>query len=66
MEKKLKQTCAKRQGFCVSTKLTLEEYVELEELAATIGTTRSALIRELIQADIAMRKNNGKNAQPPP
>jgi hypothetical protein len=66
MQKKLRQTCAKRQGYCVSAKLTLEEYVKLEELVTALGTNRSAWIRELIQASISMPKNNGKTAQPPP
>jgi hypothetical protein len=66
MHQKTRQTCAKRQGFCVSAKLTLDEYVELEELVTTLGTNRSAWIRELIQAKLAMQKNNGKAAQPPP
>jgi hypothetical protein len=66
MHRKTRQTCAKRQGFCVSAKLTLEEYIELEKLVTLLGTNRSAWIRELIQAKLAMQKNNGKAAQPPP
>jgi hypothetical protein len=66
MPQKLKQTCAKRQGYCVSAKLTLKEYVELEALVTALGTNRSAWIRELIQASIAMQKNNSNFAQPPP
>jgi hypothetical protein len=66
MQRKIRQTCAKRQGYCVSAKLTLQEYVELGELVASLGTNRSACIREMIQASIAMQKNNGNFAQPPP
>jgi predicted DNA-binding protein len=66
MHRKTRQTCAKRQGYCVSAKLTLEEYVKLEELVVALGTNRSAWIREIIQANLAMQKNIGITAQPPP
>jgi len=57
---------ANRQGYCISAKLTLKEYIELEELVRARGTNRSAWIRELIQVTIAMQKNNNEAAQPPP
>jgi hypothetical protein len=44
----------------------MPEYVELGELVASLGTNRSAWIREMIQASIAMQKNNSNFAQPPP
>jgi hypothetical protein len=66
MSSQLKQTFAKRQGYCVSAKLTLEEYTQLEQLVAYFGTNRSAWIRKLVQASISMEKNNSTLAQPPP
>jgi metal-responsive CopG/Arc/MetJ family transcriptional regulator len=61
-----RKSLANRQGFCVSVKLTLKEYTELEELVRARGTNRSAWIRELIQVNIAVQKNNNEAAQPPP
>jgi predicted DNA-binding protein len=66
MQRKLRQTFSKRQGYCVSAKLTLEEYTYLGNLVSKLGTNRSAWIRQIIQAHIAMQKNNGNLAQPPP
>ncbi len=57
---------ANRQGFCVSAKLTLKEYTELEELIRARGINRSAWTRKLIQVSIAVQKNNNEAAQPPP
>ena len=66
MSKKIKQTLAKRQGYWICAKLTLEEYVKLDELVVALGTNRSAWISEIIQANLAMQKNIGTTAQPPP
>src|ERR687885_172591 len=62
MQRKTRQTLAKRQGYCVSAKLTLEEYIRLQELVTALGTNRSAWIRQLIRAGIAVPKNNNKAA----